>query len=90
MGNGVGQRVGQRVGLFGSGLLTLSQAKRAVRVVVGFTLLFTGVALIVLPGPAVLVIPVALAILAGEFVWAKKLLAGLNALNNKKNKRKKG
>ena len=49
-------------------------AKRLVKVVVGFTLLVIGIALIVLPGPAFIVIPVALAILAGEFVWARKLL----------------
>ncbi len=49
-------------------------AKRLVKVVVGFTLLVIGIALIVLPGPAFIVIPVALAILAGEFVWAKRLL----------------
>ena len=49
-------------------------AKRLVKVVVGFTLLVIGIALIVLPGPAFVVIPVALAILAGEFVWARRLL----------------
>jgi uncharacterized protein (TIGR02611 family) len=49
-------------------------AKRVVRIVVGFTLLVVGVALIVLPGPAFIVIPLSLAILAGEFVWARRLL----------------
>jgi len=49
-------------------------ARRLVKVVVGFTLLVIGIALIVLPGPAIVVIPIALAILAGEFVWARKLL----------------
>ena len=49
-------------------------AKRLVKIVVGFTLLILGIALIVLPGPAIVVIPIALAILAGEFVWARKLL----------------
>lgn len=53
---------------------SLPRALRAVKVVLGFTLLLVGIALIVLPGPAVVVIPVALAILASEFVWAKKLL----------------
>ena len=37
-------------------------------------MLFIGIAMIVLPGPAFIVIPLGLAILAGEFVWAKKLL----------------
>ncbi len=49
-------------------------AKRLVKIVIGFTLLICGIALIVLPGPAIVVIPIALAILAGEFVWARKLL----------------
>lgn len=30
--------------------------------------------MIVLPGPAILVIPIGLAILATEFIWAKKIL----------------
>lgn len=49
-------------------------ALRLVRVVVGGTLLAIGILLIVLPGPAFIVIPAALAILAGEFVWARMLL----------------
>ena len=31
-----------------------------------------GIALIVLPGPAIVVIPVGLAVLATEFVWARR------------------
>ena len=54
-------------------------AKRLVKAVVGFTLLVIGIALIVLPGPAFIVIPIALAILAGEFVWARKLLRRVKA-----------
>ena len=37
-------------------------------------MLVLGIALIVLPGPAFVVIPLGLAILAAEFVWARKLL----------------
>jgi tellurite resistance protein TerC len=55
-------------------LLTLRKAKRLVIAVIGFTILLIGVAMIVLPGPAFIVIPVGLGILATEFVWAKKLL----------------
>jgi len=33
-----------------------------------------GIALLVLPGPAVVVIPVGLAILATEFAWARRWL----------------
>lgn len=41
---------------------------------VGLTVLGIGIAMIVLPGPAVVVIPVGLWILATEFVWARNLL----------------
>jgi tellurite resistance protein TerC len=53
---------------------TLKQAKRVIVIVVGFTVLLLGIVLIVLPGPAILVIPLGLAILATEFVWARWLL----------------
>jgi len=53
---------------------TLGQAKRLVVTVIGFTILTIGVAMIVLPGPAVVVIPIGLALLATEFIWARKLL----------------
>jgi len=52
----------------------MTQAKRVIVVVIGFTVLAVGIAMIVLPGPAVVVIPVGLAILATEFIWARKLL----------------
>jgi tellurite resistance protein TerC len=61
----------------GPWLATLHQARRVIRIVIGFTVLVVGVALIVLPGPAIVVIPVGLAILATEFVWARKLLTRL-------------
>ena len=53
---------------------TLKQAKRVIIAVVGFTIVLAGVAMIVLPGPAFIVIPLGLAILATEFVWARRLL----------------
>lgn len=53
---------------------TLGQAKRLVVTVIGFTILAAGVAMIVLPGPAIVVIPIGLALLATEFIWARKLL----------------
>ncbi|HLC41450.1 MAG TPA: PGPGW domain-containing protein [Methylomirabilota bacterium] len=53
---------------------TLTQARRLIVLVVGGSILLMGVALLVLPGPAFLVIPVGLAILATEFVWARRLL----------------
>lgn len=53
---------------------TFTQAKRLVMIVVGFTVLAVGLVMVVTPGPAVLVIPIGLAILATEFVWARRLL----------------
>jgi len=57
----------------------LRQAKRVIVLVVGGSVLVTGVAMIVLPGPAFVVIPAGLAILATEFVWARRLLERVNA-----------
>ena len=46
-------------------------AKRIVVTVVGFTVLAAGIVMIVLPGPALVVIPVGLGILGLEFAWAR-------------------
>jgi uncharacterized protein (TIGR02611 family) len=43
-------------------------------IIVGFTVLLAGLAMLVLPGPALAVIPIGLAILSLEFAWAAKLL----------------
>ena len=51
--------------------LTLRQAWRLVVFVVGTTVLIFGLILTVTPGPAFVVIPIGLAILATEFVWAR-------------------
>ena len=53
---------------------TLAQAKRLIKIVVGCTLLALGVAMLVLPGPGILVIGLGLALLSAEFVWARRLL----------------
>ena len=55
-------------------LETLRQTKRLIIIVIGFTILLIGIAMIVLPGPAVLVIPLGLGILASELVWARRIL----------------
>jgi tellurite resistance protein TerC len=55
----------------------LTPAKKVKRIfiaAIGGTVLAIGVALIVLPGPAFLVIPAGLAILALEFAWAARWL----------------
>ena len=43
-------------------------------VVAGFTILLAGLALLVLPGPALAVIPIGLFVLALEFQWAEEWL----------------
>jgi tellurite resistance protein TerC len=54
--------------------ITYKWARRIAIALVGFTVLCVGVAMIVLPGPAFIVIPAGLGILALEFAWAKKWL----------------
>ena len=49
-------------------------AKRIVVAIIGGTVTLIGIALIVLPGPALVVIPVGLSILATEFIWARRWL----------------
>lgn len=53
---------------------TIRQAKRLIITVIGFIVLLIGLGMVVLPGPAFIVIPIALGILATEFIWAKELL----------------
>ena len=53
---------------------TPSQIKRIAIAIIGGTVLLLGIALIVLPGPAFIVIPAGLAILATEFAWAARWL----------------
>jgi uncharacterized protein (TIGR02611 family) len=48
--------------------------RRVIVSVIGVTVLLIGVALLVLPGPAFIVIPVGLAILASEYAWARRWL----------------
>lgn len=52
----------------------LRQIRRLIIFFLGTSVLIVGVAMIVLPGPATVVIPAGLAILATEFVWAKRWL----------------
>jgi uncharacterized protein (TIGR02611 family) len=49
-------------------------ARRVAVGVVGLTVMVVGVALLVLPGPAFVVLPIGLGILAIEFEWARRLL----------------
>jgi uncharacterized protein (TIGR02611 family) len=53
---------------------TVEQAKRWLKIVVGFTLLVLGIAMVFSPAPGLLIMLLGLGILAAEFVWAKRLL----------------
>lgn len=57
--------------------LTYRTARRIAIAVVGSTVLLVGIIMIVAPGPAIVVIPVGLAILGLEFAWAKFWLSRL-------------
>lgn len=72
--------------------LTYKAARRITVGVVGATVLLIGIVMIVTPGPAIVVIPVGLAILSIEFAWARMWLKRLresisnrnsNNLNNR-------
>jgi uncharacterized protein (TIGR02611 family) len=62
---------------------SLQRGKRLVKIVVGFTLLFLGVIMLVTPGPGIVVIGFGLALLAAEFVWARRLVNRLKAQGDK-------
>ncbi len=55
-------------------LKTLKKIKRITVAIIGTSILMIGIMLIFLPGPAFVIIPVGLAILATEFMWARKIL----------------
>ena len=50
---------------------TVKLARRIAIAVVGATVLLLGIVMIVTPGPAMVLIPVGLAILGLEFAWAR-------------------
>ena len=58
-------------------------ARRVIVSVMGFTILVLGIVMIVLPGPAILVIPAGLAVLAIEFEWARRWLKRLREMAGK-------
>lgn len=54
--------------------LTYKAARRIVVAVVGTTVLLLGIVMVVTPGPALVFIPLGLAILSIEFAWARSWL----------------
>jgi len=69
--------------------MTYKLARRITITVVGITVIALGIVMIVTPGPALIVIPVGLAILSIEFAWARIWLRKLrevissNSLNGR-------
>lgn len=53
---------------------TVRQVRRLVILLVGTTVVLIGLIMLVTPGPAFVVVPIGLAILAIEFTWARRLL----------------
>ena len=60
--------------------ITYKTAKRLAIAVVGSSVLILGIIMLVTPGPAVLVIPAGLGILAIEFVWARRWLKKMRVM----------
>lgn len=54
--------------------ITYKWARRIAIAVIGGTVCLIGIAMIVLPGPALVVIPLGLGILGLEFAWARRWL----------------
>ncbi len=65
-------------------------ARRIVIGVVGGTLVIIGAVMIVTPGPALVVIPVGLAILSIEFAWARHWLRKLRQSISSQNSQARG
>ncbi len=56
------------------GLDKLPVIRKVIYTVIGVTVVLIGVVMIVLPGPAIVVIPLGLAILASEYAWARRVI----------------
>jgi len=67
---------------------TLRKARQLVVGVIGTTVVIIGIIMIFTPGPAIVVIPLGLGILATEFVWAKDLLHKVKTYIETKTKKK--
>ncbi|MCH9004126.1 MAG: PGPGW domain-containing protein [Proteobacteria bacterium] len=70
--------------------LTYRTGRRIVITLVGASVLVLGIVMIVTPGPALIVIPVGLAILAVEFVWARHGLRKLRVMISRRGAEHRG
>lgn len=64
-------------------LKTVEQVRRIFRIVAGFTLLASGVVMLVTPGPGWVAILLGLGLLAAEFVWARRLMDRIKREGNR-------
>jgi tellurite resistance protein TerC len=52
----------------------MPRLRKTLVALIGITIILFGIVLIVLPGPAIIVIPLGFAVLATEFAWARRVL----------------
>ncbi|OLS24788.1 MAG: hypothetical protein HeimC2_20930 [Candidatus Heimdallarchaeota archaeon LC_2] len=66
---------------------TVKELRRIVILIMGLTIVFIGVLLLILPGPGVVTIIFGLTLLASEFYWAKnwlkKVEQGIDSVKNR-------
>ena len=62
--------------------ITYKWARRIVVALIGGSIVAVGIAMIALPGPAIVVIPLGLGVLGIEFAWARHWLRKLKATAN--------
>jgi hypothetical protein len=59
--------------------ITYRWARRIVVAMIGGTILLIGIAMVILPGPAIIVVPLGLGVLGFEFAFARRWLRKLRA-----------
>ncbi len=69
---------------------TYTTGRRIVVAIVGVRDLLLGIVMIVTPGPAIVVSPLGLAILAVEFVWARNWLKKLREMISRRSREHRG
>jgi len=60
----------------------MQRTRRFLKIILGFTLLTIGAAMLLLPGPGWLTIGLGFVVLAAEFIWAQRLLNRLRGAAN--------
>jgi Putative transmembrane protein (PGPGW) len=55
------------------GLESRPRLRRFLLGTIGFSVVLIGLVMIVLPGPAIIIVPLGFAILASEFAWARRV-----------------